>query len=130
GDNAGQPCNEESDCPVGHCGPICYTDPFHNSGSASQGYDCPCQNDDQCAPGLTCQAIGGGLSGGPANECDCTAATEGRGIIVDRGGAAAGGGNRHKMDPGKEGERISLFPYDAHGPLPHNHRSTHAKPKG
>src|SRR5262245_30851250 len=130
GDNAGQPCRGESDCPVGHCGPICYTDPFHNSGTASQGYDCPCQSDDQCAAGLTCEAIGGGLVGCPANECDCTASTEGRGIIVDRGGSSSSVDIRNNVIYGNEGDCISLFLSDAHGAIANNTCFHNAKKNG
>jgi hypothetical protein len=130
GDNAGKPCRGESDCPVGHCGPICYTDPFHNSGTASQGYACPCQEDDQCASGLTCQAIGGGLSGCGANECDCTASTEGRGIIVDRGGSGSRVDIRNNAIYGNEGDCISLFLSDAHGVIANNTCYHNAKKNG
>ena len=130
GDNAGQPCRSESDCPVGHCGPICYTDPYHNSGTASQGYDCPCQNDDQCAPGLSCQSIGGGLVGCPANECDCTASTEGRGIIVDRGGSSSSVDIRNNLIYGNEGDCMSLFLSDAHGVISNNTCFHNAKKNG
>src|SRR5262245_30035408 len=130
GDNAGKPCRGESDCPVGHCGPICYTDPFHNTGTASQGYDCPCQADDQCAAGLTCQAIGGGLSGCGANECDCTASTEGRATIVDRGGSRSSVDIRNNVIYGNEGDCISLFLSDAHGVIANNTCYHNAKKNG
>jgi hypothetical protein len=130
GDNAGKPCRGESDCPVGHCGPICYSDPYHNSGTASQGYACPCQGDDQCATGLTCQSIGGGLSGCSANECDCTASTEGRGIIVDRGGAGSSVDIRNNVIYGNEGDCISLFLSDAHGVIANNTCFHNAKKNG
>ena len=124
------PARGESDCPVGHCGPICYSDPFHNSGTASQGYDCPCQDNDQCATGLTCQSIGGGLSGCPANECDCTASTEGRGIIVDRGGSGSSVDIRNNVIYGNEGDCISLFLSDAHGVIANNTCFHNAKKNG
>lgn len=130
GDNAGKPCQGESDCPVGHCGPICYSDPFHNSGTASQGYACPCQDNDQCATGLTCQSIGGGLSGCTANECDCTASTEGRGIIVDRGGSGSSVDIRNNVIYGNEGDCISLFLSDAHGVIANNTCFHNAKKNG
>jgi len=130
GDNAGQPCQGESDCPVGHCGGICYTDPFHNSGTASQGYDCPCQSDDQCTPGLTCQTVGGGLAGCPAFECNCLASTEGRGIMVDRGGSGSSVDIRNNVIYDNEGECMSLFLSDAHGVIANNTCYRNAKKNG
>jgi hypothetical protein len=133
GDTPGAPCREETDCGWGHCGGICAYDPYYNTSPTNQGYNCECKSEwvdwdgdpvvpaNMCAPGLSCvaqQNTGGG--GAPSGN------TEGRGIIIDRGGTSAAFDIRNNVIYQNAGDCVSVFLSDGgnamlgHGALSNN----------
>jgi hypothetical protein len=116
GDTPGAPCREETDCGWGHCGGICAYDPYYNTSPTNEGYNCECKSEwvdwdgdpvvpvTMCGPGLTCvaqQNTGGG--GEPSGN------TEGRGIIIDRGGTGSAFDIRNNVIYQNAGDCISVF---------------------
>jgi hypothetical protein len=116
GDTPGAPCREETDCGWGHCGGICAYDPYYNTSPTNEGYNCECKSEwvdwdgdpvvpvTMCAPGLSCVAqldTGGG--GEPSGN------TEGRGIIIDRGGTSSAFDIRNNVIYHNAGDCISVF---------------------
>lgn len=103
GPNIGASCTGEGlakECGYGHCGGMCMYDAYYNNNPRGQGYSCECTDTAQCASGLTCQASLGNQVGGN---------TEGRGIIVDRGGNGSALDIRNNVIALNQGDCISVF---------------------